>query len=140
MKAPLIARILGVFFLLAGIAGFIPFVTVPAGPSDEVVTIASNYGFLAAIFPVNVVHDVLHVIFGIWGLAASATFVASVRYCRAIAWIYFVLVVLGAIWITRTLFGILPIYGYDIWLHALIALFAAYGGYGAGSIQPAPEA
>jgi len=138
MKAPVIARVLGIAFLLAGILGFAPFVTVPAGLTAQWVTLNAGYGFLAAMFPVNVAHDVIHVLFGIWGLAAAGTFAGAVRYCRAIAWIYGLLVVLGAIPTTNTLFGIIPIYGFDVGLHLLVALLAFYGGYGAGRFETTP--
>jgi uncharacterized protein DUF4383 len=138
MKAPVIARVLGIAFLLAGILGFAPFVTVPAGLTAEWVTLNASYGFLVALFPVNVVHDVIHVLFGIWGLLAAGSFAAAVRYCRSIAWIYGLLVVLGAIPITNTLFGIVPIYGFDVGLHLLVALLAFYGGYGAGRFETTP--
>ena len=139
MKAPLIARVLGVAFFLAGILGFVPVVTVAAGPTDQWVTLGANYGFLAALFPVNIVHDVVHLVFGIWGIAASWSFKSAVSYCRAVTWVYFALVILGAIPITNTLFGIAPIYGYDIALHAIVAFAALYGGYGAGRFEAETE-
>jgi hypothetical protein len=138
MKAPAIARVLGIAFLIAGVLGFIPYVTVPAGLTAEWVTLAGDYGFLAAVFPVNVAHDALHLLFGIWGLGASGSFAASVRFCKAVAWIYLVLSVLGAIPITNTLFGIAPIYGWDVLLHFAIGLVALYGGYGAGRFEVTP--
>lgn len=138
MKAPAIARVLGFAFLLAGILGFAPFVTVPADLTAQWVTLNANYGFLAAIFPVNAVHDLIHVLFGVWGIAAASKFAAAVRYCRFIAWIYGLMVLLGAIPITNTLFGIVPIYGYDVVLHFVVALLALYGGYGAGRYEVTP--
>ncbi len=30
---------------------------------------------------------------------------------------------------TRTTFGLVPIYGHDVWLHAVLALIAAYFGW-----------
>ena len=44
------------------------------------------------------------------------------------------LVVLGSIPITNTLFGAVPIYGWDVGL-LLVALVALYGGFGAGSYE-----
>ena len=138
MKAPGIARVLGIAFLAAGILGFAPYVTVPADLTAQWVTLHAGYGFLAAVFPVNVAHDVIHVLFGIWGLVASGTFAAAVRYCRWIAWIYAALAILGAIPITNTLFGVAPIYGYDVALHFVVALLAFYGGYGAARYESTP--
>jgi hypothetical protein len=137
MRAPSIARILGAVFLLAGIAGFVPLLTVPADLTAPYVTIGANYGFVAGLFPVNLVHDIVHLAFGVWGVAASfAAFGASVRYCRFVTWIYALMLLLGLMPITNTLFGIAPVYGHDLWLHAIIVLAAVFGGYGAASIPP----
>lgn len=140
MKAPGIARVLGIAFVLAGILGFAPYVTVPADLTAQWVTLNASYGFLGGVFPVNSIHDLIHVLFGVWGLVASGTFAAAVRYCRSISWLYAVLAVLGTIPITNSLFGVVPIYGYDVALHFAVALLAFYGGYGAGRYEPTPQA
>lgn len=132
----MLARILGGVFVVLGIVGFLPWVTAPADMTSQYVTLGAKYGFALGLFPVNAVHDALHLIFGGWGLIASLRFRAAVRYCRWVSWIYGILVIVGAIPITNTLFGIAPIYGHDIWLHALIALAALYGGYGRATIEP----
>jgi hypothetical protein len=43
--------------------------------------------------------------------------------------LYGLLAILGLIPGTNTLFGLVPIYGHDVWLHALSALIAAYFGF-----------
>jgi len=140
MKAPLVARILGLLFVLAGIAGFVPWVA-PAAPLDaNVITLDAGYRMLFGLFPVNVAHDALHLIFGVWGLIAGGRFGASVIYCRSVVWVYLVLIVLGAIPITNTLFGVAPIYGWDVGLHVVILLLGAYGGYGRASIREDAQA
>lgn len=134
MNARLIARILGLLFLIAGVFGFVPWVA-PAAPFDApVITLDAAYRMLFGLFPVNAALDVLHMLFGLWGLIAGARFNGAVVYCRGLVWIALVLVVLGTIPITNTLFGVAPIYGWDIALYVLVAIVAAYGGYGRGSI------
>jgi hypothetical protein len=140
MKAPLIARILGLLFIVAAIAGFVPWFAPNPPPDAQVVTLDAAYRMLFAVFPVNMVHDLLHLIFGVWGVVASYRFNAAVFYLRSVAWIYLILVIFGAIPILNTLFGVAPIYGWDVALHALLALLAAYGGYGRGSIKPVAQA
>jgi Domain of unknown function (DUF4383) len=133
MNAPVIARGLGVLFLAAGIAGFLPWIA-PAAPMDApVVSMDMMYRMLFGIFPVNVAHNALHLLFGLWGLAAGGSFKSGVFYCRAVMWIYFILVICGIIPIMNTLFGVAPIYGWDIGLHFVTVLLGAYGGYGRGS-------
>lgn len=140
MNARVVARVLGILFLLAGIAGFIPQIT-PAAPFDaQVVTLDYNYGMLLGAFPVNAVHDGLHILFGIWALLAALSFSSSVAFNRTVVWVYGVLIILGAIPITNTLFGIAPIYGNDLWLHLAILLLALWGGYGRGSRAAVPPA
>ena len=50
-------------------------------------------------------------------------------YARTVAVIYGVLTVLGLIPATSTTFGLVPIYGNDVWLHAGLAIVAAYFGF-----------
>ncbi len=139
MNAPVIARILGILFLVAGIAGFLPWVA-PAAPFDApVISWVTAYRMLFGLFPVNVAHDGVHVIFGLWGLAAGMSFKGGVFYCRTVTWIYLVLAICGLIPLLNTLLGVAPIYGWDVALHAATVLLAAYGGYGRGSMEAEPE-
>ena len=140
MNAPLIARILGFALLLAGIAGFVPWIA-PAAPfGAPVVTLDTAYRMLFWVFPVNVALDVLYLFLGFCGVVAGLRFGAAVVYLRTLVWIYLILVILGAIPLTSVFFGVAPIYGWDVALHAVVALFAAYGGYGRGSIAPEAKA
>jgi hypothetical protein len=43
--------------------------------------------------------------------------------------VYAVLTVAGLIPGLNTLFGLVPLFGHDIWLHALITIAAAYFGF-----------
>jgi Ca2+/Na+ antiporter len=81
------------------------------------------------LFPVNVLHNIIHLLFGAWGLFAARTFDSSRTYARAVAIVYALLTVMGLIPATSTTFGLVPIYGHDIWLHALLAAVAAYFGF-----------
>ena len=71
----------------------------------------------------------MHLVFGIWGIVAYRSFGAARLYARSVAVIYAVLVVMGLIPVLNTTFGLIPIYGHDVWLHALLALVAAYFGF-----------
>ncbi|HEX8415555.1 MAG TPA: DUF4383 domain-containing protein, partial [Sphingomicrobium sp.] len=50
-------------------------------------------------------------------------------YARAVAIIYAVLTMLGLFPGTNLMFGLAPLYGNDIWLHALLAVVAGYFGF-----------
>jgi hypothetical protein len=135
MNAQLLARLLGIVFFLAGVAGVVPWSSSPAPFDANVITLDQYYRFIFGMLPVNLVHDGLHALLGVWGLLAGSNFRASVGYLRFVAVFYLFIVILGIIPITNTLFGAVPIYGWDVLLHLVAVLIAAYGGFGAGSIQ-----
>jgi hypothetical protein len=89
------------------------------------------------LFPVNVLHNIVHILFGIWGLAAARSLDAARTYARVVAIAYAALTVLGLIPATNTVFGLVPIYGHDVWLHALLAAAAAYFGFADQRSRPA---
>jgi hypothetical protein len=127
MSIQTFARIYGIVFLIVGIGGFIPGVTVPHEHPDLLVRAAS--GLELRLFPVNVLHNIVHILFGAWGLFAAGNFGAARMYARVVAIAYALLTILGVIPATNTTFGLVPIYGNDIWLHALLAAIAAYFGF-----------
>lgn len=109
-----VAQIFGVVFLIIGIAGFFFSVTM-----DE--------AMLLGLFPVNVLHNVVHLVFGIWGLAAARSFAGARNYARITGVLYLVLAVVG--WIDPTGFGVVPLGGNDVWLHALIGIVLTFFGF-----------
>lgn len=134
------AFILGLFFVLAGIAGFLPFFAHPeagATLADNVVAPAAHGrailgtgdDMLFGLFPVNAAHNAAHILFGIWGLAASRGRRGAVAYARSVALIYALLAIAGLLPLTQTGFGLVPLYAKDVWLHGLIALGGLYFGW-----------
>lgn len=121
------ARIFGVVFLLVGIVGFIPGLT--HSHQHDGLAVQTGSGMLLGLFPVNVLHNIVHLAFGVWGIAAARSLDAARVYARGVAVVYAVLTVLGMIPATNDTFGLVPIGGNDIWLHALLALIAAYFGF-----------
>lgn len=84
---------------------------------------------LFGLFPVNVLHNLVHILFGAWGLVAARSLGAARTYARVVAIAYALLTIMGLIPATNTTFGLVPIYGHDVWLHALLAIVAAYFGF-----------
>jgi hypothetical protein len=121
------ALIYGIVFLAVGVAGFIPGITTPHTHPD--IAAQSGLGLLFGLFPVNLLHNIVHILFGIWGLFASRSVGGARTYFRAVAVIYVILGVMGFIPGLRTTFGLVPLYGHDIWLHLLLAAVAAYFGF-----------
>jgi hypothetical protein len=121
--------VFGVVFLLVGAAGFIPGVTQPHTHPD--VTMTAGLGEELGLFPVNLIHNLVHIAFGIWGLVAARNLASARAYAKGVAIIYAVLAILGLIPAARlwTTFGLVPLYGNDVWLHVLLAAVAAYFGF-----------
>jgi hypothetical protein len=129
MSTRLFALVFGIVFLLAGASGFIPGMLHPVPAGAPPLVVATGYGFVMGLLPVNVLHNLVHVLFGILGLAAYAGMFAPRVYAQIVAVSYGVLVVLGLLPATHTLFGFVPIYGNDVWLHLVLGAVAASFGF-----------
>jgi hypothetical protein len=122
------ALIMGIVYLVAGISGFIPPLV---SPPEEVhgLVVEAGYGRLLGLFPINFLHNLVHLAVGVWGLMGSRNLAGAIIFSRGLALLYGVLTILGLIPATNTLFGLAPIYGHDVWLHAGSALIAGYFGF-----------
>ena len=109
-----VAQIFGVIFLIIGIAGFF-------------FSMSMDEALLLGLFPINVAHNIVHLLFGLWGLAAARSFAGAKSYAQITGVLYLVLAVLG--FVDPTGFGLIPIGGNDIWLHAAIGLVLSYVGF-----------
>jgi len=121
--------VMGVLFIMAGIGGFLFPITQPLPTNAPPLTLDASYGLLLGLFPINLVHNLVHLSFGIWGVWAWQTYDHSRAYCRAMAVILIVFALMGLLPVTQLTFGLMPLFGHDIWLHALEAIVAAYLGY-----------
>ena len=129
MKTATFALIFGIAYLLAGLLGLVP-AALRAPPPDAPPThFTMLYGYLLGIFPVNVLHSAVHLAIGAWGIAAWRGMSEPQVYARSLALFYGALAVMGLIPGMATLFGMLPIHGHDVWLHAGSAAIAAYFGW-----------
>jgi hypothetical protein len=127
------ALIFGIVFLIVGAGGFIPGLNdmnhAGGHPADADIAMRSFFGYELGLFPVNLLHNIVHLLFGVWGLLASRSFGGARGYFRAVAIIYAVLTVMGLVPGLNTTFGLIPLYSHDVWLHALLAIVAAYFGF-----------
>src|SRR5918997_705454 len=124
------ALIVGIVYLVIGIAGFIPGLV--QGQDYPNLAVDAGEGALFGLFPVNVVHHLVHLLVGGLGIAAYRTFDSARLYARGLAIVYGVLAVMGLISAAnlRTMFGLTPLFSHDVWLHAGTAVIAAYFGWG----------
>ena len=130
MSTQTFARIWGILFLIIGAAGFVPGLTMMDHDHPDM-TMDAGLGLELGLFPVNVLHNIVHLLFGVWGLLAARSLGAARGYARSVAVIYAVFAVMGLISAAKlwTTFGLVPLYGNDVWLHALLAAVAAYFGF-----------
>lgn len=122
------ALILGIIYVIAGIAGFIPALT-PHSPDLHPIAVDVAHGRALGLFPVNLLHNIVHLAVGAWGILGSRSVGGARLFWRGLAVFYGLLAILGLIPATNTMFGLVPIYGNDVWLHAGTALIAAYFGF-----------
>ncbi len=120
----------GVIYLLVGILGFVPGLVSPPPADAPNLTVHHNYGYLLGLFPVNTPHNVVHLLIGLWGLASYGSWAAARTFAAGLAILYGLLTVLGLIPGLNTTFGLIPLWGHDVWLHAVTALAAGYFAWG----------
>ncbi|AWK89086.1 DUF4383 domain-containing protein [Azospirillum thermophilum] len=124
-----VTLVFAVVFTAVGLLGFIPSMLSPPAAGDTL-AIDSFHGLLLGLFPVNVLHNIVHLAFGLWAFFAYFSGrLASRGYLRTVAVLYILLAVMGIIPGLNTLFGLVPLHGNDVWLHVLIAAVAGAVGY-----------
>lgn len=110
-----LAMAFGVVLVLLGLIGFIT----PGGmymqPSDPAMA-AKALG----IFPVNLLHNAVHVLLGVWGVAASRSWNGSKSFFVWVGVIFAILTVLA--FVSPNGYGLIPLAGPDIGLHCLLAI------------------
>jgi hypothetical protein len=129
MKTSTFALIFGIAYVAAGLLGLVPAALRPPPPDAPPTHFTLLYGYLLGLFPVNVLHSAVHLAIGAWGIAAWRGLSHPQVYARSLALFYGALAVMGLIPGMSTLFGMLPIHGHDVWLHAGSAAVAAYFGW-----------
>jgi Domain of unknown function (DUF4383) len=129
MSIATFALIFGIAYLGAGVLGLIPAALIPPPADAPPTTFALLYGYLLGLFPVNILHSAVHIAIGAWGLMAWRGAASPHVFARSLAIFYGVLALMGLIPGMNTLFGMLPMHGHDVWLHAGSAAIAAYFGW-----------
>ncbi|QEE62076.1 DUF4383 domain-containing protein [Salinibacterium sp. dk2585] len=113
--------IVGIVFLLVGIMGFIPGVTT----NYETMQFAGHESeaMLLGIFQVSILHNLVHLLFGVLGVALARSASASRSYLIIGGIVYLVL------WIYGLFFGhsdhaanFVPLNNADNWLHLVLGI------------------
>lgn len=110
----------GATFLLVGIAGFIPGITsnfddlMAAGPDSE--------AKLLGIFQVSVLHNIVHIVFGLLGLYAAKAWTSARTYLVGGGVIYLALWLYGLFIDKDSDANFVPLNTADDWLHFVLGL------------------
>ena len=82
---------------------------------------------ILGLFPVNLLHNLAHLILGVWGIVAARSFGGAKAYAQIAGVLYLLLAILG--FVDPTTFGMMPIGGADVWLHVALALVLLAAGF-----------
>ncbi|WP_086847682.1 DUF4383 domain-containing protein [Amycolatopsis kentuckyensis] len=111
----LLAAIVGVVFLLVGVLGFIPGVTT----HYDMLTFAGHGSgaLLLGIFAVSILHNIVHLAFGVAGLALARTASGARAFLVGGGAIYLVLWLYGLLIDHGSAANFVPVNTADNWLH-----------------------
>lgn len=116
-RAPVqvVAMIIAAVFLLVGILGFIPGITT----DYDTMTFAGHHSsaMLLGVFAVSVLHNLVHVLFGLVGFALARSVRGSRMFLLVGGAIYLVLWLYGLIIDLDTTANFVPFNEADNWLH-----------------------
>ncbi len=110
-----LAAVFGVVFILVAIVGFLTPGGMAMQPTDP-----AGAARILGLFPVNLLHNIVHLVFGIWGLAASRSWDGAKQYFVWVGAIYLILTIAG--FLSATGFGLVPLGGADVGLHCVLAI------------------
>ena len=135
------AMLAGVVFLLVGILGFIPGITTHY--SDLKFAGHNSDAKLLGLFNVSILHNIVHLLFGVAGVALAKTWEGAKTYLLYGGLIYLALFVYGVIWHNNTSANFVPVNWADNILHlglgiGMIGLGVVLGKETVRRDRPAP--
>ena len=109
------ALIVGIVLLVVGILGFVPGVT---SNVDQMQFASDDSGaLLLGVFQVSILHNIVHLLYGIAGLALARTISGAWNYLIWGGAIYLVLWLYGLIIDADSVANFVPVNTADNWLH-----------------------
>ncbi|WP_205475055.1 DUF4383 domain-containing protein [Nocardioides sp. SYSU D00038] len=115
-----IATVVGATFLLVGVLGFVPGIT--TNYDDLKFAGHESTAELLGIFQVSVLHNVVHLLFGLAGLALARRGSTAVTYLLVGGAIYFVLWIYGLAVGHDHNANFVPLNDADNWLHLVLSI------------------
>jgi len=114
-----VAALIGAVFLLVGILGFIPGITTHY--SEMKFAGHDSGAMLLGTFQVSVLHNIIHLLFGVAGLAMSRTAVQARAFLIGGGIIYALVWLYGLIVDQGSSANFVPLNTADNWLHLILA-------------------
>ena len=113
--ASMLALVVGAVFLLVGILGFIPGVTT----DYDMMSFAGHDSMakLFGLFQVSVLHNIVHLLFGVAGIALARTARTAAGYLVVGVVVYLVLWIYGLVVDQASQANFVPLNTPDNWLH-----------------------
>jgi hypothetical protein len=121
------AAVVGATFLLVGILGFVPGIT--SSYSDLSFAGHESNAKLLGVFQVSILHNLVHVLFGVAGLALSRTRDGARTFLIGGGAIYLVLWLYGLVIGQESSANFVPVNTADDWLHFVLGLGMIGLGY-----------
>jgi hypothetical protein len=114
------AFMVGAAFMLTGLLGFIPGITT----NYDMLSFAGHHSGakLLGLFEVSVLHNVVHLAFGVAGLALARTFGGARGFLLGSGAIYLVLTLFGLAIDHESPANFVPVNAADNWLHLVLAI------------------
>jgi arginine exporter protein ArgO len=112
------AAVVGAAFLLVGILGFIPGITTDYS-TMEFASHESDAKLLG-IFEVSILHNIVHLLFGVAGLAMARTWDSARAYLIGGGVVYLVLWIYGLVIDHDSAANFVPVNDADNWLHFVL--------------------
>ena len=122
MDSRTFARLMGIVFILVGILGFIPGLNRMHGQHEGLVVHGPGHGYLLGLFHVNLLHNLVHLLFGVAGLAAARSWSGARAYLIGGGVIYAVLWLYGLLIDEDSNANFVPVNDADNWLHLLLGV------------------
>jgi hypothetical protein len=109
----------GIAFVMIGVLGFIPGITT----NFDALAFAGHHSEaeLFGLFNVSVLHNIVHLVFGVLGVALAKTFKAARGYLVVGGGIYLLLAVYGLVVAHASGANVVPVNTADNWLHLALA-------------------
>jgi Domain of unknown function (DUF4383) len=115
-----VALVVGVVFILVGVLGFIPGVTT----NFDTLTFAGHGSDakLIGVFEVSILHNIVHLLFGVAGIAMSRSAGAARTFLIGGGVVYLVLFLYGLFIDHESSANFVPLNSADNWLHLVLAI------------------